>query len=82
MQYILNKFGMKDAKPIKTLMGINIHPDLNIGCKSVDQKAYQSMIGSLPYLCASRPNIMFLFACVQGSNLILRNVTLDALREY
>jgi hypothetical protein len=30
------------------------------GCdsKSVDQKAYRSMIGSLLYLCASRPDIM------------------------
>jgi hypothetical protein len=29
-----------------------------MGGKSVDQKVYQSMIGSLLYLCASRPNIM------------------------
>jgi hypothetical protein len=26
--------------------------------KSIDQKVYRSMIGSLLYLCASRPNIM------------------------
>jgi hypothetical protein len=29
----------------------------------VDQKVYQSMIGSLLYLCASRPNIM-LYVCM------------------
>jgi hypothetical protein len=29
-----------------------------MGGKSVDQKVYQSMIGSLLYLCASRPDIM------------------------
>jgi hypothetical protein len=34
------------------------HVDLNKGGKSVDQKAYQSMIGSLLYLCASRSDIM------------------------
>jgi hypothetical protein len=28
------------------------------GGKSIDQKAYRSMIGSLLYLCASRPDIM------------------------
>jgi hypothetical protein len=34
------------------------HLDLDIGGKSVDQKVYRSMIGSLLYLCASRPDIM------------------------
>jgi hypothetical protein len=58
IQDILNKFGMKDAKPIKTPMGTNGHLDLDMGGKSVDQKVYRSMIGSLLYLCASRPNIM------------------------
>jgi hypothetical protein len=58
-QGILNKFGMKDAKPIKTPMGTNGHLDLDTGGKSVDQKVYRSMIGSLLYLCASRPNYAF-----------------------
>jgi hypothetical protein len=49
---------MKDAKPTKTPMRTDGHLDLNKGGKSVDQKAYQSMIGSLLYLCASRPDIM------------------------
>jgi hypothetical protein len=51
-QDILTKFGMKDAKPIKTPMGTNGHLDLDTGGKSVDQKVYRSMIGSLLYLCA------------------------------
>jgi hypothetical protein len=58
IQDILNKFGMKDDKPIKTPMGTNGHLALDTGGKSVDQKVYQSMIGSLLYLCASRPDIM------------------------
>ena len=58
IQDILNKFGMKDAKPIKTPMGTNGHLDLDTGGKSVDQKVYRSMIGSLLYLCASRSYIM------------------------
>jgi hypothetical protein len=55
---LLKRFGMKDAKPAKTPMGTDIHVDLNKRGKSVDQKAYRSMIGSLLYLCASRPDIM------------------------
>jgi hypothetical protein len=58
IQDILTKFGMKDAKPIKTPMGTNGHLDLDTGGKPVDQKVYRSMIGSLLYLCASRPDIM------------------------
>jgi hypothetical protein len=58
IQDILTKFGMKDAKPIKTPMGTNGHLDLDTGGKSIDQKVYRSMIGSLLYLCASRPDIM------------------------
>jgi hypothetical protein len=57
-QDLLKRFGMKDAKPAKTPMGTDGHVDLNKGGKSVDQKAYRSMIGSLLYLCASRPDIM------------------------
>jgi len=55
---ILKKFGMDKAKPIKTPMGTNGHLDLDLGGTSVDQKVYRSMIGSLLYLCASRPDIM------------------------
>jgi hypothetical protein len=58
IQDILTKFGMKDAQPIKTPMGTNGYLDLNTGGKSVDQKVYRSMIGSLLYLCASRSDIM------------------------
>jgi hypothetical protein len=56
-QDLLKRFGMKDAKPA-TQMGTDGHVDLNKGGKSIDQKAYRSMIGSLLYLCASRPDIM------------------------
>jgi hypothetical protein len=49
---------MKDGKPIKTPMGTNGHLDLDMGGKSVGQKVYRSMIGSLLYLCASRSDIM------------------------
>jgi hypothetical protein len=55
---MLKKFDKNNAKPIKTPMPSNGHLDLNEQGKSIDQKAYRSMIGSLLYLCASRPDIM------------------------
>jgi hypothetical protein len=55
---ILKKFGMDNANPIKTSMVTNGHLDLDMSGTSVDQKVYRSMIGSLLYFCASRPNIM------------------------
>jgi hypothetical protein len=58
IQDILKKFGMKNAKFIKTPMGTNGHLDLNTGGKSVDQKVYRSMIRSLLYFCTSRLDIM------------------------
>jgi hypothetical protein len=58
IQDILKKFGMKDGKPIKTPMGTKGHLSLDTGGKSIDQKIYRSMIGSLLYLYASRSDIM------------------------
>ena len=55
---MLNKFDMVNAKPIKTPMPTNGYLDLNDERKAMDTKVYRSMIGSLIYLCASRPDIM------------------------
>jgi hypothetical protein len=56
---LLKRFRMDDCKPIKTLMPSNGHLDLDAGGKPVDQTLYRSMINSLLYLTASRPDIMF-----------------------
>jgi hypothetical protein len=55
---MLKKFDMENAKHIKTPMPTKRHLDLNEDGKAVDQKVYRSMIGSLLYLCASRPDII------------------------
>jgi hypothetical protein len=60
---ILKKFGMDKTKSIKTFMGTSGHLCFDLGGTSVDQNVYHSMIGSLLYLCASRPDIM-LSACM------------------
>jgi hypothetical protein len=46
------------AKPIKTPVVTNGYLDLDLDGTLVDQKVYRSMIESLLYLCASRPDIM------------------------
>jgi len=59
----LKKFGMQDCKGYKTPMPTNGHLSTDDNGKEFDQKVYRSMIGSLLYLCASRPDIM-LSVCV------------------
>jgi hypothetical protein len=56
---LLKRFKMEKCKPIKTPMPTNGHLDLDEGDNPVDQTLYHSMIGSLLYLTASRPDIMF-----------------------
>jgi hypothetical protein len=56
---MLKKFGIEDAKGISTPMGTNGSLDSDISGNMVDRKMYQSMIGSLLYVTASRPDVMF-----------------------
>ncbi|KAI3685606.1 hypothetical protein L6452_34856 [Arctium lappa] len=56
---ILKKFNMTDSSVMKTPMATGTLLDADLSGKSVDQKVYRSMIGSLLYLTASRPDIMF-----------------------
>ena len=72
---MLKKFDMVNAKPIKTPMLANGHLDLNDEGKAVDTKVYCSIIGSLLYLCASRPDIMLSVACVLDFKLTQKSVT-------
>jgi hypothetical protein len=63
---LLKRFNMEKCKPIKTPMPTNGHLDLDEGGNPVNQILYRSMIGSLLYLTASRPDIMFsLYMCAR-----------------
>ncbi|KAK1414838.1 hypothetical protein QVD17_30597 [Tagetes erecta] len=59
VEKLLKKFKMQDCQTIRTPSDVNckIQPDPK--GKSVDQTLYRSMIGSLMYLTASRPDIMY-----------------------
>jgi hypothetical protein len=50
---------MEDAKGIITPMSTNGSLDSDKSGNMVDQKLYRSMIGSLLYVMASRPDVMF-----------------------
>ena len=56
---LLKRFKMDECKPIKTPIPTNEYLDQDERGNTVDQSLYRSMIGSLLYLAASRPDIMF-----------------------
>ena len=56
---MLKKFGMNEAKAISTPMGTNDNLDSDASGNMMDKKLYRSMIGSLLYVTASRPDVMF-----------------------
>ncbi|GKA50827.1 retrovirus-related pol polyprotein from transposon TNT 1-94 [Tanacetum coccineum] len=56
---MLKKFGLEDSKPMKTFMSSDTKLTKYEECESVDSTKYRRMIGSLLYLTASRPDIMF-----------------------
>jgi hypothetical protein len=62
---ILKKFKMDDSKPLLTPMSTTTTLDMDEDGEPVDQKEYRSMIGSLLYLTASRPDIQFLCLCAR-----------------
>jgi transposase InsO family protein len=57
---LLKRFGLEDAKDISKPMGTSGGLDSDISGNMVDQKLYRSMIGSLLYVTASRPDVMFI----------------------
>ena len=56
---LLKKFNLEEVKAKNTPMSSSIKLDMDEKGKSVDQIKYRGMIGSLLYLTASRPDIMY-----------------------
>ncbi|KAI3523294.1 hypothetical protein L1887_01354 [Cichorium endivia] len=59
IESLLKKYSIENASVAKTPMSISFDLDSDLSGKSVDQKTYRGMIGSLLYLTSSRPDIMF-----------------------
>jgi hypothetical protein len=68
----VRKFKMEDSKAMATPMSTTTALDADEEGEHVDQKEYRSMIGSLLYLTATRPDNQFsdvcalVFKCPQG----------------
>ena len=56
---LVKKFGIDESKAAPTPMATNTYLDADEAGKSVKITQYRAMIGSLLYLTASRPDIMF-----------------------
>lgn len=56
---ILKKFRMEQCKPVVTPIVVNEKLSINDGIDLANDSVYRSIIGSLLYLSATRPNIMF-----------------------
>ena len=83
---MLKKFGIQEVSEIGTPMSPITKLDKDEKGKNVNQKLYRGVIGSLLYLTASRPHIMFSVclcarfqACSKDSHLIALKKSLDIL---
>ena len=56
---LVKKFGLESDSSVRTLMSLNVKFTVDLLGKSVDSSLYRSMIGSLLYLTASRPDISY-----------------------
>ena len=57
---LVKKFGLESGKPKRTHASVTVKLTKEDGAEPVDTKLYRSMIGSLLYLTASRPDISYL----------------------
>ena len=55
----MKKFGLESASSVRTPMSLNVKLTVDLLGKNVDSSIYKSMIGSLLYLIASRPDISY-----------------------
>ena len=56
---LIKQFEMESAKPVDTPISPSTRLVMDDGSRSVEEKSYRGMIGSLLYLTTSRANIVF-----------------------
>ena len=81
----MKKFGLESASSIRTPMSPNDKLTVDLSGKSVDSSIYRSMIGSLLYLTASRPDISYsvgVWARYQANPKVSRTITLKRIKKY
>ena len=55
----MKKFGFESTNFVRTPMSLNVKLTIDLLGKSIDSSLYKSMIDSLLYLTASRPDISY-----------------------
>ena len=66
---LIKRFVMESSRHMATPISTSCYLDKDESGQSIDMKQYRGIIGSLLYLSASKPDIMFsVCACVLGSN--------------
>jgi hypothetical protein len=82
---LMKMFNMAELKPVYALISsaVSLGPDED--GKTVDQREYRSIIGSLLYLTATQPDIQFavgLCACFQASPLSSHQAAVQWIFRY
>jgi hypothetical protein len=67
---LMKKFNMAELKPVSTPMSMATALDPDENSKSIDQREYRSMIGSLMYLTTTQPDIQFTVCIVHAFRLL------------
>ena len=70
LKEMLKRFQMEDSSPGSTPMIVGCKISKDDIFPDVDQRTYRSMIGSLLYITASRPDIMYYACCWNGRNIL------------
>jgi len=78
---LLKQFGMNSAKPIDTPISPSTKLIIDDGSPSVEEKIYRVMIGSLLYLTASRPGIVFSVGLCAGFQSMPKESYLKAVKR-
>ncbi|GJU01320.1 retrovirus-related pol polyprotein from transposon TNT 1-94 [Tanacetum coccineum] len=78
---MLKKFGLEDSKLMKTHMSSDTKLMKDEECESVDSTKYRGMIGSLLYLTASMPDIMFSVCLCARFQEALKTFHLEAVKR-
>ena len=64
---MMKNFKMQDCKPVSTPMTTSEKLSKDDDSEKIDEGLYRSLIGSLLYLTASRPEYCLLLVCFPGS---------------
>jgi hypothetical protein len=82
---LMKKFNIMELKPVSTPMSFDASLGPDEDGEAVNQREYRSLIGSLMYLTATRPNIQFivgLCVCFQASPRSSHRTTVQQIFRY